>query len=461
MLTALWLSDGVQGWLPAAEFPLAKFQPDWRVIAFGIAAALVTTTLSSLLPSLRASNVDLAPTLKNETATGMMRGLHLRDVYLGTQIAVCMVLLAGSVMMVRTLRSTLDMRFGFDPDHTVAFRVDMAMQGLNEKQGRDFQRRLIDEIRAIPGTEAAGISNSVPFSIDQSISVVTIEGRPVPLISQMPRVTAYQSGPGYFRAMGTRFVAGRDFDQRDREGAPLSVIVNQTFADKLLPGENPLGKRIRFGSGGPFWQIAGVVEAGRYQTITEDPQPAVWQPMEQKYNNSTTVIIRSHLRDQEILADARKIVADLNPDMAVFDAMPVRDFMNFPLAPLRLSTGAITLMGALAALLSALGLYGLLAYSAVQRTREIGIRMALGAKAADVLGLLLKRTMVVVGVSGAVGIAMSLFLTRILTQFLYAKADPSIYESVVALLAVISLAASLIPARRVLRIHPSDALRHE
>ncbi len=461
LLTSIWLSDGAQAWLPAAEFPLAKFQPDWRVIAFGIAAALITTALSAILPSLRASSVDVAPALKNETAVGMVRGLHLRDIYLGIQVAVCMVLLAGSVMMVRTLQSTLGMRFGFDPDHAVALRVDMTTQGYNEEQGHAFQRRLIDKMRAIPGTEAVGLSNSVPFSIDQSSSIITVEGKPIPVISQIPSATVYQSGPGYFRAIGTRFLAGRDFDERDRKDAPLVVIVNQTFAEKLLPGENPLGKRIRFGTGGPLWQIAGVVEAGRYTTVTEDPRPAVWQPIEQQYNSATTVIIRSRLRDQEMLAAARKAVAGLNPDMAVYDAMPIREFMNFPLAPLRLSTGAITLMGALAALLAALGLYGLLAYSAVQRTREIGIRMALGAKAGDVLGLLLKRTMVVVAVSAAAGIGLSLISTRILVQFLYAKADASIYEDVVALMVAISLAAALIPARRVLKIDPSDALRHE
>jgi predicted permease len=370
-------------------------------------------------------------------------------------------LLTGAVMMVRTLRSTLEMRFGFDAEHAVALRIDMATQGYTEEQGREFQRRLIEKTRAIPGTEAVGLSNSVPFSIDQSSSIVTVEGKPVPIMSMIPSATVYQTGAGYFRAMGTRFVAGRDFDERDRKGAPLVVVVNQTFAEKLLPGEDPLGKRMRFGTGGPWWQIAGVVEAGRYQTVTENPQPAVWQPMEQRYNSSTTVIIRSRLRDEEALTDARKIVAELNPDMAVYDAMPLRGFMDFPLTPLRLSTGAITLMGALAALLCALGLYGLLAYSAVQRTREIGIRMALGAKTGDVLGLLLKRTLLLVGASAAVGIVLSLFSTRILVQFLYARMDSSIYESVVGLLAVISLAAALIPARRVLKIHPSDALRHE
>ena len=461
LLTLIWLSDGAQAWLPASEFPLAKFQPDWRVIAFGVLAAMTTTALSAILPSLRASSVDVAPTLKNETATGMMRGLHLRDIYLGIQVAVCMVLLAGSVMMVRTLQSTLAMRFGFDPDHAVALRVDMATQGYNQEQGRAFQRRLIEKMRAIPGIEAVGLSSSVPFSIDQSTTIITFEGKPIPPISRIPAATIYQSGPGYFRAMGTRFIAGRDFDDRDRKDAPLVVIVNKTFAEKLLPGEEPLGKRIRFGTGGPFWQIAGVVEAGRYTTVTEDPRPAIWQPIEQQYNSTSTVIIRSRLRDQEMLAAARKAVAELNPDMAVYDAMPIREFMNFPLAPLRLSTGAITLMGALAALLAALGLYGLLAYSAVQRTREIGIRMALGARSGNVLKLLLTRTMLVVGVSGAAGIVLSLFSTRILAQFLYAKPDPSIYESVVALLIAISVVASLIPARRVLKIHPSDALRHE
>jgi len=461
LLTAVWLSDAIQAWIPSAEIPLAKFSPDWRVLLFGIAAAMTAAMLSGLIPSMRAAAVDVAPALKNEAASGLARGLHLRDVYVGIQVTVCMILLAGSVMMVQTLKQTLAMSFGFDPNHTVVLHMDMALQGYTEPKGRKFQRELIQKIREIPGAQAATLSNSIPLSIDQSTSSVTVEGKPVPKPSELVSAVVYVSGSGYFRAMGTRLLAGRDFDERDGEKAPKVVIVNQAFAQKMLPGEDAVGKRMRFGTGGDFWQIVGVAETGKYQSINEDAQPVVWQPNEQRYNTTTTVILRSRLSDEEALADVRRVIAGLDPEIAVYDARPLGASLDFPLAPLRLSTGALTAMGGLAALLCALGLYGLLAYSAVQRTREIGIRMALGAKPGNVLGLLLKRTVVVVGASGAVGIFVSFYATRVLAQFLFAKTDASIYGLVAVLLAVIALIASLFPALRVLRIHPLTALRHE
>ena len=461
LIAAVWLSDAIRALLPMRELPLASFDPDWRVFAFGVAAATLTSAFSALLPSLRAAAVDVAPALKNEAATGVIRGFHLRDVYLGIQVAVCTVLLCGSMMMVRTLRSALTMNFGFNPDHVVALRADLATLGFSSEQIRDFQHRLIERIRQIPGIEVAALSNSIPFSIDQSRSMFTVEGKPVPKPSQIPMAASYESGPGYFRAMGTRLLAGRDFDERDRATAPPVAIVNQTLADQQFPGENPLSKRIRFGTAGNWFQIVGVVEAGRYQTITEDLEPAVWRPIDQQYNSSTMVIIRSRTGDQQVLAAARRICNELNPDLAIYDAMPVREFMDLPLAPLRLSTGAITLMGGLAALLCALGLYALLAYSTVQRTREIGIRMALGARTSNVLGVLLRKTMLLVAGSAALGITVSFFAVRILAQFLYAKSDSSIYAAALGLLVAVSLFACAIPARRALRIQPSDALRHE
>jgi predicted permease len=461
LITAVWLSDGIQAWLPADQFPIAHFSVDWRVLAFGAAAALLTAMISAVVPAMRAGVVDVAPALKNEAAAGFTRGLHLRDFYVGVQITVCMILLAGSAMMIRTLHETVAMRFGFDPGHTVVLRMDMALQGFDRDRGRAFQRELIEKIRQIPGTESAGLSNSIPLSIDQSSANVLAEGKPVPKLSDQMNAILYQSGPGYFRAMGTRLLAGRDFEERDRENSPKVVIVNQTLADKLLPGEDALGKRIRIGSGGEPAQIVGIAENGRYETISEDPKPAAWQPMEQFYNTSASVILRSRLSSSEALAGARRVIASINPEMAVFDAQPLEEVLAFPLAPLRISTAALTAMGALAALLCALGLYGLLAYSAVQRTREIGIRMALGARPRNVIGVLMSRALILVGASGAAGLIVSVFATRVLGQFLYAKSDPSIYGMVAALLVAISIIATTIPAVRVLRIRPLEALRQE
>jgi predicted permease len=460
LIAAAWASAAIQSWIPSSGLPLAKFTTDWRVVVFGAGASLLTAIFSGLAPAWRAAAVDVAPALKNEFASGI-RGWHLRDVYLGIQVTVCMVLLTASVSTIRSLQNTLAMRFGFDPDHAVMLRVDLAMSQYTAKQGLDFDRRLIDRMRAIPGVEAAGIANSVPFSIDQSNWGFRVEGRPVAAETPLPSASVYQSGPGYLRAAGTRLHAGRDFDDRDRDGAPEVVIVNETLVKNYLPPGDPIGKRIGSGHTGDWMQIVGVVEAGKYQNISEEPEPAFWLPLEQSYNSAATVVIRSRRPEGEVLGDARRVVAGLNPDVPIFEAQPMRELLDFPMAPLRLSTGALTLMGGLAALLCALGLYGLLAYSVVQRTREIGIRVALGARSGNVLGLLLKRTMFLVGASGAAGIVLSIFAMRVLGQYLFAQAGASVYGRVVMLLGVIALIACAVPAKRVLRIHPSEALRSE
>jgi predicted permease len=461
LIVAAWSSSAIQVWAPMSGLPLPKYSADWRVFAFGIGAALLTTILAGLLPALRAGAVDVAPALKNES-TAAVRGLHLRDVYLGVQVAVCIVLLAGSVAAIRSLQNTLATRFGFDPDHAAMVRVDLEMLQYNREQCLAFDRALIERVRAIPGVDEAGISNSVPFSIDQSNSGFSAEGIVYSESKPRPSASVYESGPGYFRAMGTRMTAGRDFDERDRAGAPLVAIVNQTLVSKYMPPGDPIGRRIRFGRNGDWMQIAGVVEAGKYESVGEDPRPAIWTPREQEFNTATTVIARSrHRPEADVLADLRRVVAELNPELPVFEAQPLSAVLGFPTAPLKLMTGALTVMGGLAAVLCALGLFGLLAYSVVQRTREIGIRRALGAGSSNVVGLLLKRTLLLVGSSAIVGFGLSVAALRLLGQVLNAKGDATVYGPVVMLLAAITVLAGIVPARRVLRIHPSSALRHE
>ncbi|MGI8743620.1 MAG: ABC transporter permease [Bryobacteraceae bacterium] len=462
LLAAKWLCGALDHFIPALDLPLnTAIQVDGRVIVFCGVVSLLCAVVSGFLPAWRAAGLDTAPALKDESSAALPRGWHLRDVYVCIQVAVCAVLLAGSVMMVRTLRDAMTTRFGFDPDHAVALRVDLAMQRYTPEKGQIFQRQLIESVRSLPGVEAAGLSNSIPFSVDESNSSVLVEGKPVPPPSRRTVAVVYQTGPDYFRAAGTHVLAGREFTERDGAKAPRVAIVNQTFVDKLLPGENALGKRLRFGTSGEWKQIIGVVEAGKYETITEDPKPAVWESLAQAYNSSTSVVVRTRLRESEALAAAVAAVARIDPDLPVFEAKSLREYMDLPLIPLRLTTGSLTAMGGLAALLCALGLYGLLANSVVQRTHEVGIRMALGARSVDVLGLLIRRMALLVGVGSAAGLILAFFSTRLLASLLYANASPSVYVDVVMLVAVIAAMASIVPAARVLRIDPWIALRHQ
>jgi predicted permease len=343
----------------------------------------------------------------------------------------------------------------------VALRFDLGMHGYDETRGREFQRRIVEEVRNLPGVEAAGLSNSIPFSIDQSFSTVYVEGRPVPPISEAPSGVLYQATPDLLRALGTRFVAGRDFSaDDDRDSRPVA-IVNETIASRLLPGEDPLGKRFRFNPTADPIEIVGVVEAGKYQIINEEAQFAMWRPLAQSYNSTSTLVARTPLPAEAALSMLERSVAELDPEVTVFDAKPLAGYLDVPTTPLRLTTAALSAMGALAVVLSALGLHALVAYTTSRRTREIGIRIALGASSVEVLRSVMKRTLLVVVTSASIGIVLSFIAVRALASVLYAAPHGSLYFLAASIMVAVSAVACFMPARRALRFEPLKALRYE
>ncbi len=462
LLLSFWLRDSLFALLALKDLPFQlAVTADWRVLTFAVAASLLAAFLFGLLPALRAARLELAPALKSDRPGFVFRHWHLRETYAAIQVALSVVLLAGSLMMVRSMRSALTMNLGLRPEHAVTLHADLQMQGYSDERGRAFEQRLYDRLQTLPGVEAAGIANSVPFSVDRSHSSVLVEGRPHPKPGDAPMAMTFQCTPGFFRALGTRLVAGRDFDQRDVARAPEVAIVNESLVNRLFPHEQPLGKRIQFGSAGHFMQIVGVVEPGKYESLTEVPQMAVWQPLAQSYNSGVTVVARSSRPPQDVLRMLEQAVAALDPDITVFGAGTLDGYLNLPLAPLRLATAALTAMGLVAALLCALGLYGLLAYAAVQRTREIGIRVALGATGRDVLAAIGRRTAALVGVGGLAGLVLAWFFTRLLASLLFGSADAAVFAQALLVLGAVAALASVVPLRRALSIEPSAALRCE
>ena len=459
-LTGIWLARAIEASKPVFDFPIdTSFGMDWRVAGFAMALSLASAAVFGLLPGLRASRVDLTPALKSAAASGVSRHWTLRDVFVGVQVAFCMVLVAGALMMVKTLKSTLAKNFGFDPDGAVTLRFDLAMQGYSKDRGVEFQRRLLDRVRALPGVQAAGLADRIPLSIDSSSAKVSIEGNPAMPLARLPRVTVYDCGPDFFRSLGTRFIAGRDFNSQDKEGAPQVAIVNQIFAEKLLAGRDRLSSRFRFGTSGDWVRVVGVVERGKAQTITEDPEPALWTPIAQNYFGGTTLVARSSHADAALLTSVRHAVEELDPDVSVFDAKTLRQHLDVPLTPLRWTTAVLTAMGVVVLFLAALGLYGILSYATGRQTREIGIRLALGAQSRHVLLPVLARTMIVVSIAAALGMALSIPTTRLLANLLSGEADVSAQLFAVAALACVCVLASVVPVRRALGVDPAQALR--
>jgi predicted permease len=464
ILLALWLSGLVNAWSPPIDVPVIPHVTiDVRVMLFAGAISLLTGLLFGLVPALQSTRSTLAGAMRNDAPSEKLRRVNLRDLLVTAQIALSVVLLIGSVLVVRSLQHALSLRLGFEPQHAAVVSFDVGLQGYDEARTREFQRRLLDKVRSIPGIESAGMIDGLPLTLNISNSAIHIEGKPEALPGDTPIANMYDATTGYLRAMQTRLIAGRDFDARDIKDSPPAVLVNEAFARQLLPGEDPLGKRFRFGPGGKWNQIIGVVEDGKYRSLGETPSPTVFQNMEQNWRSNTTLVARSPLAEAETTRLLRRAVGELDPALTLYDAGSLTSALALALFPARLVAVVLASFGLLAVVLAATGVYGIMAYAVSRRTREIGIRMALGAAPAQVLRVVLARTSVLLAIGTVLGLAMSYASGQFFGQILYGVSahDPLTYLSAISLMAVVAFVACVVPARRAIRVDPLTALRME
>ncbi len=461
-LVALWITDAVASWHPPVEIPLTiAVQPDVRVFLFAFLIAAVTALVFGLAPAMQASRVNLVPALKNEAGGERVRRWHLRDYMVALQICLSAVLLVSSVLVVRSLQRALEAPIGFNPNGAVKVSYDLNVQGYKEEQGRVFHRRLLDAVRAIPGVQSAAIIDALPLSLNSSNNGVMVEGKPEPKATEVPMAHTYTVSPDYFRTMQTRILSGREFDERDtREKV---AVVNLALAQKYIPGENPIGKRFKTGPKGNLIEIVGVCEDGKYFSLNEDREPAFFTPHELYYPSNATLVVRSPLAETEVLKRVQAVFRDLDPGLALFEQGTLARHLDLPLFPARLAAAALGGFGVLVLLLAATGIYGVMAYAVSRRTREIGIRMAIGALPRQVLSALGRGALLLVGCGSIAGLALAFFAARLLKQILYGvePTDPATFGIVALLLAVIAAAGCWIPARRATRIDPLKALRQE
>ena len=316
----------------------------------------------------------------------------------------------------------------------------------------------------MPGVEAAGIADLVPVDLHFSSSPILIEGRAIESRASAPRALNNRITPGYFSAMGTRLVNGREFREQDDEKSARVAIVNETMARRFWPGENPIGKRFSLGgTDAPMIEVVGIAQDGKYAGLTEDPRSFVYRPIWQSYSGSSNLIVRSRTDPEPLLATLRGEIAALDPQLPISSAKTMVDHLNFPMLPARLAAILLGSFGLLALVLAAIGLYGVMSYTVSRRTREIGIRMALGADSRDVMSMVLKNGMTLAAAGVALGLAAAFALTRALTSLLYgvSATDALTFIVVAALLTGVALVACFVPARRATRVDPMVALRHE
>jgi macrolide transport system ATP-binding/permease protein len=465
LLLAVWILELVAAYRPPIDVPVwIETAVDWRVLLFALGASLLTTLLFGLAPALQATRADLLPALKDAASQSGRTRSRLRGGLVVAQVTLSLVLLVAAGLVVRALQRLQATSPGFEVENGLIASFDLGLQGYDEARGRDFERRLLERVRALPGVRAASLTDLFPLSLNYTSNSVYVEGRPGARGANVPISMVASVEHEYFRAMGIPVIKGRAFEARDDEKSPRVVVVNETFARRLFPGEDAVGKRIAFrGDEGPWVEIVGVAGDGKYWTIGEAPELFVYSPLAQSYNSTVTLVARTE-GDPHALAQALNAeVRALDPTLPVFDVKTMAEHMGVSLFPARVAATLLGAFGLLALLLAGIGVYGVVSYAAAQRTREIGVRMALGAQARDVLRLVAGRGMLLVTVGVLLGLAGALALTRFMEGLLYgvSATDPLTFALVVALLLGVALLACLVPARRATKVDPTVALRYE
>jgi len=448
--------------LPTDIALLFDLRIDWRVLVFTLALSILTGMIFSLIPALQSSRPELVPALKDESSLAGFRRSRLRNTLVIAQVALSLVLLISAGLIVRSLQAAQRMRPGFNPQNAVALSVDVGLQGYDDAKGRAFYRRMMDRAAAIPGVRSVAVTDVLPLSLDYSSNTIYIEGQPAKSRSDLPVAIPYSVSPKFFETMGIN-LRGRDFLPNEDKKDTRLAIVNETFASRFLHGQDPIGKRYNHtGPNDPYWQIIGVVPDGKYNTLGEEPKAVVYRPL-RYFDSQFTLVARTGGDPGTVLAALRRVVQELDPTLPIYDAKTLTQHMNIPLFPAKMAAGILAAFGVLALLLAAVGIYGVMSYVVAGRTREIGLRMALGAQSGDVLRLILRQGMLLAVIGAAFGLALGFGGTRLLKTLLYgvSAADPMTFAVVTLLLGSVTLLACWLPAHRATRVDPMIALRTE
>ena len=473
---------------------LAQVGLDWHVLVFTLLVAVVTGLIFGLAPALHGSRMNLSESLKERGHDLGAGGQHrMRAALAVAETAIGLVLLVGAGLLIRSFYGLLHVNPGFDPHNVLTMRVDLPESRYSEQQEINFYRNLLEQAQGLPGVVEAGGIFPLPLTTSDINVTFGIEGRPVPEAEE-PSAGFRAISPSYFHTMGIPLLRGRAFDERDDEKSPPVVIINQEFARRYFPNEDPIGKRIKPGfatHGEPVMrEIVGVVGAVKDHSLSGAFRPEFYFSYPQAMVGYMTICARTvkdprtltgtvrnsimsisnggpvydvRTMDDYIAAAVRNSIASMDKELPMFNVRTMDDYVGASLGQSRFDTLLLTLFAALALALTMVGVYGVMAYTVAQRTREIGIRIALGASRSDVSRMILGRGFVITGLGLLIGIAGALGLTRFLSSLLYQvkPVDPITFAAVPVFLGAISLLASYIPAWRAARVDPMVALRYE
>ncbi len=468
LLVATWTARLLAGFRPPIPVPIAlDLGVDLRVFAFTLVLAVVTGVLCGLAPALQASRPDLVPALKNEGAD-LGRGYRrfgLRNLLVVGQVTVSTLLLIGAGLFIRSLMNAQAIDPGFTLRRGVAATLMPQLGGAySDEEAAVLYRDLLERARSLPGVRSAAMAEFLPLGLAISNKGVWIEGQEPEGGEDPPAIDTMAIGAGYFRTLGIALQRGRDFSPRDDASAPGAVIVNETLARRYWPQGDPLGRRLFFDNAedAPAYEVVGVVADGKYRTLGEAPRPYLYTSYAQTGDFMLTLVLAAD-REGETLGLVRRLLNEVDPHLPIFEVKTLSEHLDIMLFAPRMGAALLATMGLLGLVLASVGLYGVVAYSVARRTREIGVRMALGAGKGDVLKMVVREGMALVAVGVALGVGVALVATRALQGFLYgiAASDPVTYVAVPLFLLAVAWLANFLPARRAAGIDPIHALRYE
>ncbi|HEX8942713.1 MAG TPA: ABC transporter permease [Gemmatimonadaceae bacterium] len=450
--------------LAAGQLPRAEAVGlDYRVLGFTAAISLVTGVAFGLVPAIRASSPELQQSLREGTRGSTGGSAGLRSTLVVAEVALAMILVIGAGLMTRSFVKLLQIDLGFSPSHRIGVNYTISTaRHSTPPDMRETYRAMLEKVRTVPGVIAAGGVRDLPFHGDgERVGFVPPGVTPGPS-GQLPSATLMFTSDGFFNAMGIPILAGRDLSPQDREDAPIALVINQALAKKYFPDRSPIGQTLTFGDTNHF-SIVGVVGDVRQGSVDETPAPRIYASVYQIFRVKVNLVVRTQGDPQLMIKRVEDAIRTVDPQQTITSAFTLDDAVGDAVARPRLLTVLLGLFGAMGLVLGALGIYGVLAYLVTQRTREIGVRLALGARPRDVLNMVVGRGLRLAGLGVAIGLAASLVLTRVMQGVLYGvtPTDPLTFGGVALALLAVAAFASWLPARRATRVDPLVALRAE
>ncbi len=466
VLVAQWATNLIFAFMPAVPYPVdIDTSPDARVLVFSTLVTLLTTFVFGLAPALETSKVDLVSVLKSDTPSGGRRH-RLRDALVVAQIAISFTLLVGAGHFARSLVNAQTVDPGFEAKNVLFASVDLDLLQYDATRGQVFYRDLVDRVERLPGVTSASVIDSVPLGDSHSSTgAIAAEGTALVRPEDGLEAGVMRVSPGHFATLGVPLVRGRDFTAQDDADAPQVAIVNEAFADRLWPGEDPVGRRFTIGLGANAQtrEVVGETRTGKYWTLGEQPLPFMYRPLRQSYSAGMTLLVRTEGASPGLAGMVRDSVRGLEPNLPVYDVKSLSEHLGRALWPARAGAWLSGLFSVLALLLAIVGLYGMMSFTVAQQTRDIGLRIALGAKPRDVLRYVVGRGVLLTLVGMGIGLAGAVALTKVVGSLLYGVSgtDPVVLGGIAVLLGGAAVLASYLPARRAATVDAMVALRYE